>query len=88
MYFLALVVFVHCICLFFDCSNTPQAEFALAADRLLHILAEEGLAELRSNDEVEIVTPCGVYNGIKMTKDDDIFVVSILRAGDALMEVR
>lgn len=66
--------------------NTPHGEFAVAADRALHILAEEGLAELRSNRGVEIDTPCGTTQGIDVTKDEDIFVVSILRAGDALME--
>jgi len=66
--------------------NTTSREFARHADRLMRILAEEGLARLSGVKEVTVETPCGEYHGLKTPPPDQIAVVSIVRAGDTLLE--
>ncbi len=48
------------------------------------ILAEEAIAELPS-EEITIETPCGPSQGIQIDTDN-LCAVSIIRAGDALLE--
>ncbi len=67
--------------------NTSCEDFTKYADRLMRILAEEGLAHLPSVSEVSVETPCGEYKGFSYPRSDNLCVVSIIRAGDALLEV-
>jgi uracil phosphoribosyltransferase len=62
-------------------STCPQ-EFAFHADRLMTILAEEGIASLPQRDVV-VETPCGQYAGVEPAYEK-LCVVSIVRAGDSL----
>jgi len=50
----------------------------------MRLLAEESIAELPYEDAT-IQTPCGSYDGT-LIKTDDLCAVSIIRAGDALLE--
>ena len=51
------------------------------------ILAEEGLARLPSVHPVTVATPCGPYQGLRVPGPDQLAVVSIVRAGEALLAV-
>ena len=63
-------------------TSTSPVEFAFYADRLMTILAEEGIASLPQKDVV-IETPCGSYDGVEPAYEQ-LCVVSIVRAGDSL----
>lgn len=67
-----------------DVRTTP-AEFAFYAKRAMRILAEEAIAELPSSSS-SIQTPCGVINGTHI-ETDNLCAVSIIRSGDALLEI-
>jgi uracil phosphoribosyltransferase len=67
-------------------SATGHAAFSAAADRLLRLLAEEGLAEVRGCRHVAVATPCGEFEGLLLPPGAELAVVSIVRAGDALQE--
>ena len=47
-------------------ARTPLKEYVHHADRLLTLLAEEGLAHLPAED-VQVATPCGTYPGLRVT---------------------
>ena len=49
-------------------------------------LAEEGLASLPGVKYRMVDTPCGSYPGLELPPEDQIAVVSIVRAGDTLLE--
>jgi len=65
--------------------NTAQLPYVQYSDRLMTILAEEGIAEL-CTEEVTVETPCGQYKGLKMIDTDKLCAVSIVRSGDILLE--
>lgn len=65
--------------------GTANPEYVRYADRLMTLLAEEGLARI-SVKKVQVTTPCGLYEGIKGPDPEDMCVVSIPRSGDILME--
>lgn len=64
--------------------NTQQRDYIIHADRLLTILAEEGLACLA--EEATVDTPCGTYAGLQHPDPSGICVVSIVRSGDICLE--
>lgn len=64
--------------------NTGTEKFVYYANRLMRILAEEGIAHL-PKIEKQIETPCGVYNGVEIDENNAI-AVSIIRAGDSLLD--
>jgi len=67
--------------------STGHRDFTHAADRILRLLAEEGLAESRVLTHKIVKTPCGEYEGLTSKDDGEtICVVSIVRAGDTLQE--
>lgn len=67
--------------------DTPPEAFASAADRLMNMLAEEALARLSSITRKTVVTPTGdSFDGLALPPDSDLVVVSIMRAGDSLLE--
>jgi uracil phosphoribosyltransferase len=70
--------------------ETEQAEFSAAADRLMRLLAEEGLTHLPGVRERTVRTPVGVYSGLSSPLSapgySGVTAVSIVRAGDALLE--
>ncbi|KAJ8612141.1 hypothetical protein CTAYLR_002453 [Chrysophaeum taylorii] len=69
--------------------RTPQKEYASAADRLCHLLAEEALASIVSDDEVsDVETPCGRarMSGGRHVDTSNMCVVDIMRSGAILME--
>jgi uracil phosphoribosyltransferase len=66
--------------------NTGQAEFVRAADRLMAILAEEGLARLPSVTPRKIATACGVYDGVSPPDCSNVCAVDIIRSGAILAE--
>lgn len=66
--------------------TTSPHDFKLYSDRLMHLLAEEGIACLPSN-KVKVITPTGnEFDGVKID-DSNICLVSIIRAGDSLLQV-
>lgn len=65
--------------------NTSSEKFAYYGRRAMKILAEEAIAELPSRD-VTIQTPCGPFQGIDV-ETDNLCAVSIIRSGDALLEI-
>merc|ERR1719159_1558269 len=86
---------VHCLesralrCLFsvIRHKDTKQQQYVEYCDRLMRILAEEGLARLPTAKETEIPTPCGPYGGLAYGTDySDLCTVSIVRSGDTLLE--
>jgi len=64
--------------------KSTTATFVYYANRLMRILAEEGIAHLPSVEK-EIQTPCGMFKGVEINEDNCI-VVSIIRAGDSLLD--
>ena len=67
--------------------NTNNKDFVIYGDRLMKILAEEVLCRLPNIKVGLIETPCGKCHGlINYEPDDDISVVSIIRAGDSLLK--
>lgn len=65
--------------------KTTQATYVQAVDRLMAILAEEGLARLPSEPQV-IQTPCGPYQGVTVPLGHTICAVDIMRSGGILLE--
>jgi uracil phosphoribosyltransferase len=63
---------------------TPPALFAPAADRLMRLLAEEGLAHVPGAAPATVATPCGSYEGLQLPPSSELAIVSIVRAGDSL----
>jgi uracil phosphoribosyltransferase len=64
--------------------TTPPAQFQFAADRLMTILAEETIAELATTP-VTVHTPVAAFDGVAVSTDS-MCAVSIIRAGDSLLE--
>ena len=52
----------------------------------MRILSEDAIGELPSNPS-KIETPCGPCEGVITMDPNDICAVSIVRAGDSLLEV-
>jgi len=66
--------------------SATQRDFVSSADRLMTILAEEGLARLPSVVEKTVTTPCGSYTGLSAPSTDQICCVDIVRSGCILLE--
>lgn len=66
-------------------SSSSYTEFGRSARRLMTVLAEEAIARLPSTP-VTVETPCGKYEGMTLPRGSDVCVVSIVRAGDSLLE--
>ncbi len=66
--------------------STLHLDFSRAADRLMTVLAEEGLAWLPGVAPKAVTTPCGVYHGLEAQPAHTLAAVSIVRAGDTLLE--
>lgn len=64
--------------------NTDTEKFVYYANRLMRILAEEGIAELPQVKKT-IETPCGTFSGCEIDENNCI-AVSIIRAGDSLLD--
>ena len=67
-------------------ARSDHASFVRASKRLLTLLSEEALAQLPGVRAVEVATPCGTYAGLLRPPIESVVAVSILRAGDALLE--
>lgn len=52
----------------------------------MRLLAEDALAEFNT-DTIDIQTPCGPFRGTAMMDPTNICAVSIIRSGDALLEI-
>lgn len=65
--------------------GTSAPDFARAANRLMTVLSEEAIACLPSTPSTA-VTPCGEYAGCSPPAASDVCAVSIVRAGDSLLE--
>lgn len=79
--------------------DTSHKDFAFYAMRLMKLIAEDGIALLGGEGmthtyesllryflETEITTPCGTWSGVDI-KEEDACAVSIIRAGDSMLEV-
>jgi uracil phosphoribosyltransferase len=66
--------------------DAPVARYINDADRLMRILAEEGLARVAGVKKVTVQTPCGVYEGLQPVPEAEMCAVSIVRSGDILLE--
>lgn len=66
--------------------ESSSRAFAHAADRLMTLLAEEGLAHLPGVRARSVETPCGAFSGLEGVEDARITAVSIVRSGDILLE--
>merc|ERR1719203_292836 len=64
--------------------STGQEEYVRFADRLMNILAEEGLA--RFSVPANVQTPCGEISGSLPPKGSDLCIVDIMRSGGILLE--
>lgn len=65
--------------------TTDTAGFVTATEHLVLIMALEALGRLPTTRRMPVETPCGMYEGLEAAKPADITVVSIMRAGDALL---
>lgn len=65
---------------------TSHVDFVAHADRLMRLLAEEGLAELPGSRPKTVTTPCGAFAGVELAPARSVAAVSIVRAGDTLLE--
>jgi len=63
---------------------TTQRDYVAYSDRLMNILAEEGLARLATPGKV--VTPCGEFQGLVPPEGHTICGVDIVRSGGILLE--
>ena len=63
-----------------------STQYVAASDRLMAILAEEGLARLNTVTPKTVVTPCGTYEGLAAPATDTICGVDIVRSGGILLE--
>lgn len=63
---------------------TTQKDYVIAADRLMNLLAEEGLARMAKPKRV--MTPCGEYMGLEAPPSHTICCVDIVRSGGILLE--
>jgi len=63
-----------------------QAQFVTAADRLMNILAEEGVARLPSVQPRMVTTPTGEYQGLSAPEGHKVCAVDIMRSGCILQE--
>ena len=61
--------------------RTNQRDYVQASDRLMSILAEEGLARLATVVETVVETPCGPYTGLLPPVTGSICAVDIVRSG-------
>ena len=66
--------------------STTHLDFCDAADRLVTILAEEGLAQLPGVAAATVTTPVGVFHGLSHVPAHRVTAVSIVRSGDILLE--
>lgn len=66
--------------------RSDHAAFERASRRLLTLLSEEALAQLPGVEAVKVETPCGIYDGLSRPPASLVVAVSIMRAGDALLE--
>jgi uracil phosphoribosyltransferase len=66
--------------------RTPSADFVKYSKRAMTILAEEAMAEFPSQSII-IQTPCGPCEGVQTVDLSQVCAVSIVRSGDALLEV-
>lgn len=64
--------------------TTNQSEYVRHCDRLMNLLAEEGLARFSKSTTVE--TPCGVCAGSQPLDGSQVCVVDIMRSGGILLE--
>mmetsp|Transcript_3549 Transcript_3549/g.8474 ORF Transcript_3549/g.8474 Transcript_3549/m.8474 type:complete len:226 (-) Transcript_3549:187-864(-) len=67
-------------------ASTSSEDFVKYSKRAMRLLAEDALAEFPSTD-VTISTPCGPCDGCYGPDPTKICAVSIVRSGDALLEV-
>merc|ERR1711936_615142 len=68
------------------CKETSGRDFMVYGDRLMRLLAEEALCRLPSIKDGEVITPCGVAQGLVEKRKMDICLVSVVRSGDILQE--
>ena len=67
--------------------NSTHLEFSVAADRLMRLLAEEALARMPGVHPVIVQTPTrALYEGLAAVPASSVTCVSVVRAGDTLLE--
>jgi uracil phosphoribosyltransferase len=66
--------------------TTSNTDFVKYSKRVMTLLAEEALAEFPSK-MITIQTPCGPCEGVQTVDLSSVCAVSIVRSGDALVEV-
>lgn len=67
-------------------SKCDRKTYNVYCDRLCTILAEEGIAHLKTVRDTKVATPCGVYEGLAVPAYETMCAVSIMRSGDILLE--
>merc|ERR1712130_757230 len=68
-------------------TQTDSKDFAFYATRLMKLIAEDALS-LLATAECDIPTPCGVWPGVDCEPTKEAFAISIVRAGDSMLEVQ
>jgi len=63
--------------------TASRMQFVTSSNRLTRLLIEESLA-LLPTEPVKVETPLALYEGCKLPNEEDICVVSILRAADCM----
>eukprot|EP00401_Gymnodinium_catenatum_P032218 CAMPEP_0117529330 /NCGR_PEP_ID=MMETSP0784-20121206/37777_1 /TAXON_ID=39447 /ORGANISM="" /LENGTH=231 /DNA_ID=CAMNT_0005325649 /DNA_START=67 /DNA_END=762 /DNA_ORIENTATION=- len=64
--------------------STTQRDYVAYSDRLMNLLAEEGLARLAT--PISVTTPCGTCEGLKPPDSCNLACVDIIRSGGILLE--
>jgi len=67
-------------------TKCDRKTYNIYCDRLCTILAEEGLAHLKTVTEKSVTTPCGLYRGLQVPSYEEICAISIMRSGDILLD--
>ncbi|CAG5097412.1 Oidioi.mRNA.OKI2018_I69.XSR.g15065.t1.cds [Oikopleura dioica] len=65
--------------------ETVPKDFEFYSLRLMKLIAEDALA-LMADKEVDIPTPCGTWRGVAADPENEAFAVSIVRAGDSMLQ--
>jgi uracil phosphoribosyltransferase len=67
-------------------ASLSSSDFVFYSKRLMRILSEEALSMIYTT-QCTVTTPCGAYEGLAIDAPEaSMCVVSIIRAGDSLLE--
>jgi uracil phosphoribosyltransferase len=69
-------------------TSTTSEDFVKYSQRSMRLVAEDALAEFAFSTPVDVTTPCGTWkHGLTSIDPTNIVAVSIVRSGDALLDI-